>query len=150
MTIPPAGQPWNTFVRGDNLDVVPGLPAGSFDLVYLDPPYTKLQYAGVFHLPETLAREDEPEPVGVGGLPDWSAARSDFCSFRRARQALHDTVKRLEVPLVVVRILDPVRAQFYAQQGMKVVCPTQTAIDQLTDSVLTFADAAGALEEAAR
>jgi hypothetical protein len=33
---------------------------------------------------------------------------------------------------------------------MKVVCPTQTAIDQLTDSVLTFADAAGALEEAGR
>ena len=58
--------------------------------------------------------------------------------------------QRFEVPLVVVRILDPVRAQFYAQQGMKVVCPTQTAIDQLTDSVLTFADAAGALEEAAR
>jgi trk system potassium uptake protein len=57
---------------------------------------------------------------------------------------------RFEVPLVVVRILDPIRAQFYAQQGMKVVCPTQTAIDQLTDSVLTFADAAGALEEAAR
>ena len=58
--------------------------------------------------------------------------------------------QRFEVPLVVVRILDPVRAQFYAQQGMKVVCPTQTAIDQLTDSVLTFADAAGALEEASR
>ena len=58
--------------------------------------------------------------------------------------------QRFEVPLVVVRILDPIRAQFYAQLGMKVVCPTQTAIDQLTDSVLTFADAAGALEEAAR
>jgi trk system potassium uptake protein TrkA len=58
--------------------------------------------------------------------------------------------QRFEVPLVVVRILDPIRAQFYAQQGMKVVCPTQTAIDQLTDSVLTFADAAGALEETAR
>jgi trk system potassium uptake protein TrkA len=58
--------------------------------------------------------------------------------------------QRFEVPLVVVRILDPVRAQFYAQQGMRIVCPTQTAIDQLTDSVLTFADAAGALEEASR
>ncbi|HSC92208.1 MAG TPA: TrkA family potassium uptake protein [Gaiellaceae bacterium] len=58
--------------------------------------------------------------------------------------------KRFEVPLVVVRILDPARAHFYAQQGMKTVCPTQTAIDQLTDSVLTFADAAGALEEAPR
>ncbi|HSL66236.1 MAG TPA: TrkA family potassium uptake protein [Gaiellaceae bacterium] len=55
--------------------------------------------------------------------------------------------KRFDVPLVVVRILDPARAHFYAQQGMRTVCPTQTAIDQLTDAVLTFADAAGALEE---
>src|SRR4051794_10860819 len=38
--------PWNTFVEGDNLDVVPRLAAegplgsfGPFDLVYLDPPY---------------------------------------------------------------------------------------------------------------
>ena len=34
-------EPWNTFVEGDNLDVVPRLaPAyGPFDVVYLDPPY---------------------------------------------------------------------------------------------------------------
>ncbi|HWJ66748.1 MAG TPA: DNA methyltransferase [Nocardioides sp.] len=36
-----AGQaaPWNTFVEGDNLDVLAGLPDASFDLVYIDPPY---------------------------------------------------------------------------------------------------------------
>jgi adenine-specific DNA-methyltransferase len=34
-------QPWNTFVEGDNLDVLPRLAAtyGPFDVVYLDPPY---------------------------------------------------------------------------------------------------------------
>jgi adenine-specific DNA-methyltransferase len=34
-------QPWNTFVEGDNLQVLPRLaPAyGPFDVVYLDPPY---------------------------------------------------------------------------------------------------------------
>jgi len=32
--------PWNTFVEGDNLDVVPRLSSyGPFDVVYLDPPY---------------------------------------------------------------------------------------------------------------
>ena len=32
--------PWNTFVEGDNLDVVPRLTSyGPFDVVYLDPPY---------------------------------------------------------------------------------------------------------------
>ncbi|TIC85901.1 site-specific DNA-methyltransferase [Nocardioides sp. GY 10113] len=31
--------PWNTFVEGDNLDVLPTLAAGSVDLIYVDPPY---------------------------------------------------------------------------------------------------------------
>ena len=36
-----ADQPWNTFIEGDNLDVLPGLEAefGKVDLVYIDPPY---------------------------------------------------------------------------------------------------------------
>jgi trk system potassium uptake protein TrkA len=45
--------------------------------------------------------------------------------------------KRFEVPCVVARILDPARAQFYAEQGMRTICPTQTAIDELTDVVRT-------------
>jgi adenine-specific DNA-methyltransferase len=34
-------QPWNTFIEGDNLDVLPTLEAafGKVDLVYIDPPY---------------------------------------------------------------------------------------------------------------
>ena len=34
-------QPWNTFVEGDNLDVLPRLAAAGdrYDVVYLDPPY---------------------------------------------------------------------------------------------------------------
>ena len=34
-------QPWNTFVEGDNLDVLPWLAASGerYDVVYLDPPY---------------------------------------------------------------------------------------------------------------
>jgi len=32
-------RPWNTFAEGDNLEVLAGLGEGSFDLLYLDPPY---------------------------------------------------------------------------------------------------------------
>ena len=32
-------MPWNTFIEGDNLDVLPTLAEGSVDLVYADPPY---------------------------------------------------------------------------------------------------------------
>ncbi|MDT9593961.1 site-specific DNA-methyltransferase [Nocardioides zeae] len=35
------GEPWNTFVEGDNLDVLAGLDDASFDVAYLDPPYNR-------------------------------------------------------------------------------------------------------------
>jgi trk/ktr system potassium uptake protein len=44
--------------------------------------------------------------------------------------------KQFEVPRVVVRLLDPYRADFYTSQGLNVVCPTKTAIDTLTEKVL--------------
>jgi trk system potassium uptake protein TrkA len=43
--------------------------------------------------------------------------------------------KRYEIPCVVVRILDPARADFYARRGMRTVCPTETAISVLLDTV---------------
>ena len=43
--------------------------------------------------------------------------------------------KRYAVPCVVVRVLDPARADFYAARGMRTVCPTQTAISALGAAV---------------
>ena len=43
--------------------------------------------------------------------------------------------KRFDIQCVVVRILDPARADFYEQRGMRTVCPTRTAIDFLVESV---------------
>jgi trk system potassium uptake protein TrkA len=47
--------------------------------------------------------------------------------------------KRFDIRCVVVRVLDPARADFYAERGLRTVCPTQTAIDVLTDAVRTCA-----------
>jgi len=47
--------------------------------------------------------------------------------------------KRFAVSTVLVRLLDPARAKFYADRGLHTVCPTITAIDALTDSVLETA-----------
>jgi hypothetical protein len=38
-----------------------------------------------------------------------------------------------------VRVLDPARADFYAERGMRTVCPTSTAIDVLIDAARTCA-----------
>jgi trk system potassium uptake protein TrkA len=43
--------------------------------------------------------------------------------------------KRFGIDCVVVRLLDPARAAFYEQQGMRTVCPTSNAIDRLAEAV---------------
>lgn len=45
--------------------------------------------------------------------------------------------KRFGIDCTVVRILDPARAAHYSEQGMRIVCPTKTAIDSLTEAVRT-------------
>ena len=45
--------------------------------------------------------------------------------------------KRFDNQCVVVRILDPARAKFYRERGLRTICPTSTAIDVLTDAVRT-------------
>jgi len=43
--------------------------------------------------------------------------------------------KRYGIGTVVVRVLDPKRAKLYADRGMSIVCPTQTAISELLATV---------------
>ena len=40
---------------------------------------------------------------------------------------------------VVVRVLDPARAKFYAERGLNTVCPTSVAIDRLMEAARTCA-----------
>jgi len=72
------------------------------DAVYLDPPYTKRQYAGNYHILETLAREDEPIAAGDGGLRPWKDQASDFCYRRNAPMAFRKTLKQLNVPHIFI------------------------------------------------
>ena len=43
--------------------------------------------------------------------------------------------KRFGVEHVIVRVLDPARSDWYAEQGLQTVCPTQTAIELLEAAV---------------
>ncbi|HST17472.1 MAG TPA: TrkA family potassium uptake protein [Gaiellaceae bacterium] len=43
--------------------------------------------------------------------------------------------KHFGVPTVVARLLDPARAQFYAERGLRIVCPTSAAIETLVEAV---------------
>ena len=44
--------------------------------------------------------------------------------------------RHFEVPKVVVRVMDPARAEWYEQQGLQTVCPTKIAIEMLESEVL--------------
>jgi trk system potassium uptake protein TrkA len=44
--------------------------------------------------------------------------------------------RRFRVPRVVVRVADPGRAAWYAEQGLHTICPTQVAIDQAASIAL--------------
>jgi adenine-specific DNA-methyltransferase len=72
------------------------------DACYLDPPYTKRQYAGNYHILETIALEDFPDPVGDGGLRDWYDQYSAFCSRRSVTAAFEQTLANLDVHDVFV------------------------------------------------
>ncbi|MBE9465525.1 DNA adenine methylase [Dyadobacter subterraneus] len=72
------------------------------DAVYLDPPYTKRQYAGNYHILETLAQEDEPIAQGDGGLRPWEKQASDFCYRRSAGKAFRKTLEQLSAPHVFI------------------------------------------------
>ena len=43
-------------------------------------------------------------------------------------------MKRFDNQCVVVRILDPARADFYSSLGIRVICPTKTAINDLLEA----------------
>ena len=51
--------------------------------------------------------------------------------------------RKFEVPIVIARILDPYRAEWYESQGVHTICPTRVAIDMLNSEVREAAGKAG-------
>lgn len=72
------------------------------DVVYLDPPYTKRQYASYYHILETIALGDEPIVEGVAGLRPWKSKSSVFCYKARALKALIDLTSSQKAHRVLI------------------------------------------------
>jgi trk system potassium uptake protein len=51
--------------------------------------------------------------------------------------------RRFNVPTVIARILDPLRADWYERQGVHTICPTSVAIEMLVAEVRAAAGGAG-------
>jgi trk system potassium uptake protein TrkA len=57
--------------------------------------------------------------------------------------------RRFNVPTVIARVLDPLRAEWYEQQGLHTICPTRVAIDMLKVEVREAANKQGTARAAA-
>jgi adenine-specific DNA-methyltransferase len=71
-------------------------------LAYLDPPYTKRQYAAYYHILETIAHEDFPKVEGVTGLRPWKNNSSLFCYKRHAFEALKKLIKEIRAQRILL------------------------------------------------
>lgn len=72
------------------------------DVVYLDPPYTKRQYASYYHILETITLGDSPIVKGVSGLRPWKEKASVFCYKQKALQALVNLVSSQKAHRVLI------------------------------------------------
>ena len=89
--------------RADALDTV--RDAGTFDLLYLDPPYNTRQYAGYYHIPELIARgwfDGDVRTRGKTGLLDDDDRRSDWSSAVRCGAAFETLVANADCRHVVM------------------------------------------------
>jgi adenine-specific DNA-methyltransferase len=69
------------------------VPFAQQDVAYLDPPYTKRQYAAYYHILETIAHGDDPVVEGVTGLRPWREKASPFCYKSRALEAIASLIR---------------------------------------------------------
>ncbi|MCY4091473.1 MAG: DNA adenine methylase [Caldilineaceae bacterium] len=88
------------FTEGE-LDVF-SVSADLKDTVYLDPPYTKRQYAAYYHVLETLAHGDEPKVSGVTGLRPWRDKASLFCYKRHALPSMLKLIRGIRANRVLI------------------------------------------------
>ncbi len=82
------------------------VPIKPDDFVYIDPPYTKRQYAAYYHLLETIALGDEPVVERVTGLRPWRAKASDFCYRVRALRAFEHLVSNIPAKRLLISYSD--------------------------------------------
>ena len=79
---------------GDANDVAEGLCEG--DVVFVDPPYSNVQYSRFYHVLETIARGTCGPVSGVGRYPPQSERpRSEYSMKSQSRVAISDLLRRL-------------------------------------------------------
>lgn len=80
----------------DLMDTIEG------DVLYLDPPYTAVQYSSQYHLLETIAKNDNPVIKGITGMRDMSHISSDFSKKTMAHIAFEKLISKAKFKHIIL------------------------------------------------
>lgn len=73
-----------------------------FDIVYLDPPYNKRQYASNFHVLESIVVNDKQELKGKTGLRNYDNQKSDFCIASKVKKAFTELIENIDSKYIIM------------------------------------------------
>lgn len=73
-----------------------------FDIVYIDPPYNKRQYAPNYHVLENIARNNKPLLKGVTGLFDYKNLKSSYSVKIQAEKSFTDLISNINAKHIFV------------------------------------------------
>jgi len=72
------------------------------DILYIDPPYNKRQYAPNYHLLETISKYDYPEIYGKTGMRPYKDLKSKYSMVKEAISAFSNLIKEATFKHIIV------------------------------------------------
>jgi len=76
------------------------------DVLYLDPPYNRRQYATNYHILETVALDDNPAIYGKTGLRPYEHQRSRYCLKEEVATAFSDLIQQARARHIILSYND--------------------------------------------
>lgn len=73
-----------------------------FDIVYLDPPYNKRQYASNFHVLESIVVNDKQNLKGKTGLRNYENQKSDYCIVNKVQKAFRELIENIDSKYIIM------------------------------------------------
>lgn len=73
-----------------------------FDIVYLDPPYNKRQYASNFHVLESIVVYDKQLLKGKTGLRNYENQKSDYCISSKVLKSFKELVADIDSKYIIM------------------------------------------------
>lgn len=72
------------------------------DIIYMDPPYNKRQYASNFHVLENIVVYDKQELKGKTGLREYTNQKSDYCIKNKVKKSFEELVNNMDTNVLVM------------------------------------------------